>query len=241
ENVDLWYETNPSLGLTLKERPISNEIGKNEAGILDFNIQRLGLWLRYTQKSAITETEWMRLKCDVLPKVSGPLYIGVKYNQDGGNMAMSIAGWTDEDKIFTEAIDCRPIRAGNDWVLEYITALGSYAGKVVVDGAAGQQLLKEQMQKKRLKPPVLPTVGQIISANSSFEHTVLQRKLCHMGQPSLSWIISNCDHRAIGSGGGFGYKSLKPELDISLMDSVVLAAWAADEFRQKKRKQVISY
>ena len=49
-NIDLWYQTNPSLGYTLSERTIEDEIGED---IIDFNIQRLGLWIRYNQKSAI--------------------------------------------------------------------------------------------------------------------------------------------------------------------------------------------
>lgn len=51
-DVAAWYETNPSLGLILTERKIEDEIGPD---VVDFNIQRLGLWLRYNQKSAISE------------------------------------------------------------------------------------------------------------------------------------------------------------------------------------------
>ena len=51
---DLWYETNPSLGTILKERAIRAEIGEDN---VDFNIQRLGLWLKYNQKSAISRNE----------------------------------------------------------------------------------------------------------------------------------------------------------------------------------------
>ena len=36
DDVDLWYETNPSLGTVLKERTIRSEIGDD---ITDFNIQ----------------------------------------------------------------------------------------------------------------------------------------------------------------------------------------------------------
>ena len=51
---DLWYETNPSLGTILTERTVADEIGDDP---IDFNIQRLGLWLRYNQKSAISKVE----------------------------------------------------------------------------------------------------------------------------------------------------------------------------------------
>lgn len=48
---DLWYETSPSLGQILSERNVRQEVRKMEE--VDFNIQRLGLWLTYTQASAI--------------------------------------------------------------------------------------------------------------------------------------------------------------------------------------------
>lgn len=47
-DVAAWYETNPSLGTIFTERSITDEIGSDP---IDFNIQRLGLWLRYNQKS----------------------------------------------------------------------------------------------------------------------------------------------------------------------------------------------
>lgn len=58
-DVAAWYETNPSLGTIFTERSITDEIGSDP---IDFNIQRLGLWLRYNQKSAISKAEWEELK-----------------------------------------------------------------------------------------------------------------------------------------------------------------------------------
>ena len=65
---ELWYETNPSLGTILTERKIRSELGKDQT---DDNIQRLGLWLRYNQKSAISREEWHNYQLDTAPKLSG--------------------------------------------------------------------------------------------------------------------------------------------------------------------------
>ena len=51
-NVDAWYDTNPSLGYILQERTIRSEIGDDD---IDFNIQRLGLWLKYNKCWAIPD------------------------------------------------------------------------------------------------------------------------------------------------------------------------------------------
>ncbi len=64
QDRDAWYETNPSMGTILSERKVLDEIGPD---VIDFNIQRLGLWLRYNQKSAISRAEWDALKAETLP------------------------------------------------------------------------------------------------------------------------------------------------------------------------------
>ena len=88
DDVDLWYETNPSLGTVLKERTIRSEIGDD---ITDFNIQRLGLWIKYNQKSAISRNEWDALQVSKLPELTGQLFAGVKFGVDGSNAVLSIA------------------------------------------------------------------------------------------------------------------------------------------------------
>lgn len=95
------------------------------------------------------------------------------------------------------------------------------------------------MRQEGFKKPILPTVKEIITANAAFEQGVFKQKISHMGQPSLTEVICNCEKRAIGTNGGFGYKSQKEDLDIALMDSAILAFWACGE--QKERKQKISY
>ena len=233
---DAWYRTNPALGITLKERDIAAEI---TGDYLDFNIQRLGLWIRYDLKSAISEAEWMELKVKNTPKLNGKLCVGIKYGKDGDNVSMSIAVRTATGKIFVEAIDCRPIRGGDNWMLKFLKAAD--VAQVIIDGASGQQLMKEQMHTAKIKPiPILPTVKEVITANAVFEQALEAKEIRHAGQPSLTQAVTNCDKRAIGSNGGFGFKSLKEDIDISLMDSMILAHWACTRVK-KKKKQKVSY
>lgn len=221
-NVDLWYEYNPSLGQILKERNIRAELSN---GVDDFNIQRLGLWLEYSQKSAIAEAEWTILKCDGMPQLQPKRYLGIKYGHDGKNVALSIAAKTTDGKIFVEVIDCRPIRNGNGWLFDYFH--NPKVDKVVIDGANGQGILVSAMKEHGFLKPISPTVAEIITANAMWEQGIALGQICHNGQPSLTKAVSNCDKRAIGSKGGFGYKSLTETYDIALMDSAILAFWAA--------------
>ena len=70
DDVEAWYNSNPSMGYHLNERKIEAELGEDK---LDHNIQRLGFWPTYNQKSAISETEWNELKVDDIPELSGKL------------------------------------------------------------------------------------------------------------------------------------------------------------------------
>ena len=233
QDRELWYLTNPSLGTIFTERSIMDEIGSDK---IDFNIQRLGLWLKYNQKSAISATEWEGLRLNTLPELTGKLFVGVKYGNDGKNIALSVAVKTKNEKIFTEAIDCQSIRNGTAWILGFLKCADIQT--VVIDGASGQNILATEMKDARIKPPILPTVKEVIVANSMFEQAVYKQGLCHMGQPSLVQVVTNSDKRNIGSNGGFGYRAQLEDYDIALMDSLLLAHWACAEAKPVIKQKI---
>src|SRR5690625_800693 len=230
---DLWYQANPSLGLRVSERNIQSEVGNDD---IDFNIQRLGLWIQYNQKSAISENEWKELHVDEMPKLKGKLFAGIKYGYDGTNVALSIAVKTEDDKVFVEAIDCQSLREGNGWIIHFLR--NAVIQQVVIDGANGQNILAEAMKQAGLKAPVLPTVKEIILANAMFEQALFQQTIKHKSQPSLFQVVTNCDKRNIGTSGGFGYRSQVEENDIALMDSMILAHWACAEAKEVKKQRI---
>ena len=73
-------------------------------------------------------------------------------------------------------------------------------------------------------------------ANAKFEQAVEKGTLIHNGQPSLEEVAANCEKRTIAST-GFGYRSLKPDMEIAILDSVILAYWAADEYKDRKKQE----
>ena len=236
QNKEAWYETNPSLGIILTERNIAAEI---TGDTLDFNIQRLGLWVHYEIKSEITEAEWLAMRCTAPPKLTGKLCAGIKFGKDGMKISLSVAAKTDNGDIFVETVDSRSQRDGLSWVLDFLAK--AELDKVVIDGAGGQQILQEQMKRQGIRPkPTLPTVKEVITANATFEQELSARHICHMAQPGLTASVSNCEKRKIGSTGGFGYRSIRDDVDITPMESMILALWAVTTQRERK-KQAISY
>jgi phage terminase len=234
-DVEAWYQSNPSMGYHLDERKIEAELGDDK---LDHNVQRLGYWPKYNQKSAISETEWEALRIEEIPKFKGQLFAGIKYGQDGTNVALSISVKTDYEDIFTEAVDCQSVRNGNDWIVSFLKKAN--VAQIVIDGASGQKVLYDELREYGIKNVILPTVKEIIVANAMWEQGIYQKTICHSGQPSLSKVVTNCDKRNIGSNGGFGYRSHFDDVDISLMDSALLAHWACATAKPK-RVQKISY
>lgn len=85
--------------------------------------------------------------------------------------------------------------------------------------------------------PVLPKVTDVVAANALFEKQLFSSGICHMNQAALAQAAENCEHRAIGSGGGFGYHSVLEGADVSLLEAVSLAHWQCAN--QKERKQQI--
>ena len=221
------------MGYQLTERKVRAEDKSDE---LDFNIQRLGYWSESNLKSEISATEWTGLKCKSVPKISGKLYVGIKYSKTA--VSVSVASRTEDAKIFFEAIDCQSLRTGNGWIIQLLRAMKPEV--ITIDGSGNQNILKDDLEAEGIRNVILPTVKEIVVANAKFEQLMYAQEICHMDQPSLTQVATNCEKRAIGGNGGFGYKAQFAQMEIGLLDSCILAIWQCSEGKEKK-KQRISY
>ena len=235
-DVDLWYETNPSMGYHLNERKIRSEIGDDNT---DFNIQRLGLWIKYNQKSAISRNEWEALQVDKVPKFTGQLFAGVKFGINGENVALAIAVKTTDGKIFCEVIGCQPIRNGVAWIVNFLSKAD--IRKTVVDGKNGIDVLMDALKQMRIKHVEAVNVSQVIKANSVFDMAMEQGSFQHMHQSAVTQVVTNCERRKIGANGGLGYQSSLEGADIALLDAMILAHWICSETKAEKKKQHVDY
>ena len=84
----------------------------------------------------------------------------------------------------------------------------------------------------------MPKVKEVIEANALFEKSINDGTLCHFGQPSLRQVATNSEKRAIGTNGGFGYRSIMDDVDVSLLDSAIFALWSCNKYSRKKKQQV---
>lgn len=233
DDPDLWYRYNPSLGLILTERNIRREMN---TGVIDFNVQRLGLWLSYKQDSAISLKEWEDTQVEDVPELMPQRFWGIKFGIDGTNVALSVASKTKDGRIYTEHIALKPVREGTDWMMEFLK--NPKTAKVAVDGASGQQIMIDAMSEAKIrKKAILPTVREIIAANAMFE-AGLQGHLAHVAQEPVTRIVTNCEKRAIGSNGGFGYRSQVEDADVAIMDSMIIAFWLAETTKSSSPQKI---
>ena len=232
---ELWYLTNPSLGTILTERKIRNELGDDQ---VDDNIQRLGLWLRYSQESAISSADWSEAALAEKPILPPKprIFFAVKYGKTG-HVSLAAAVKLESGKIFLEAIDCRPIRDGNAWIIPFLR--NPHAESVVIDGAGNQDVLAGEMKDAKVKcKAVLPKVADVVAAHALFEQQLFGGGIRHMNQPALAQAATNCEHRAVGSNGGFGYASVLEGADISLLEAASLAHWLCANAKERKPQRV---
>lgn len=235
---DLWYKCNPSLGLKLTERTVAAEAGTGNDKQIDFNIQRLGLWIKHNQQSAILKTDWDAILTHKLPQFTGRMCVGIKYNKNGESVSLAVAIKTDDDRIFFEVVASHPVRDGTDWITTFLAKAQDGIKKIIIDGAGTQELLIDELKEKKIKRVFAPKTAEVIKANAAFEKELYDKRLLRMDQPGLTKVATNCEKRPIGSKGGFGYQNLFEGDDISLLDAVMLAVWGAEEFPEPKKQRI---
>lgn len=147
-----------------------------------------------------------------------------------------MASRTSDGKIFFEAIDCQSLRTGNGWIIQLLTAMKPEV--IVIDGSGNQNILQKELNEEGIKNVILPTVKEIIVANAKFEQLMYAQEICHMDQPSLKQVATNCEKRGIGANGGFGYRAQFDQMEIGLLDSCILAIWQCSEGKEKKIQRI---
>lgn len=153
------------------------------------------------------------------------------------NVALTVACKTEDDKVFISAYDSRNIREGNSWIVKYLSSIKTL-NKVVVDGRGNDEILAADMKNAKLKKPVFPGASDFTLANSQFEHSVYNDGLCHMPQPLLDEAVTNCEKKKYGSRGAFIYVPNVETIDITIMESAVLAHWLCLNTKESKGQRV---
>ena len=235
---DAWYEANPSLGYFLMLRAVRNEAKK--MAVDSFNKMRLGWIAGVENMRAISDELWTPLKVEKVELDENPsLVYSVKFAPDGSNVSLAVGVWMPNGKIHVELLEHKPMSAGTQWIVMFLMDGNRWrkANKIIIDGAAGTQLLVEELvrtERKMSKRILTPNAKEAGAAYGAFHNAIENKLLTHFDQPTLNLSIRTVKKRSIGKDGMFGYASMNPDIQSDPTEAVAFAYYGAIRFKKAK-------
>lgn len=232
DDVEAWYQTNPSLGYFLSLKAIKAESTTMSQD--SFNKMRLGWYAGLDAQRLITDDEWNALAVKEVKLSENPeLVYSVKFAPDRSAVTLAV-GVVMGEKIHVEVIERKRMSDGIAWLVRWLLDRWRKANKIIIDGAAGQGLLVEELvrsEKRIAKRLLTPNVKEAGSAYASFYQAIQDKVLTHYNQPILNSAIRTCKRRDIGKDGMFGFAPLNPNIQMDPVDAVAFAYYGANRFR----------
>lgn len=233
---DAWYETNPSLGYHLMLRAVRKEA--NKMAVDSFNKMRLGWVAGLENMRAIPDEQWQPLAVEKVELPDQPaLVYAVKFAPDGSAVSLAVGVNMPTGKVHIELIERKPMSAGTTWLSSWLLERWRKANKVIIDGAAGQQLLIEELVRsdRRISKRILaPNAKEAGAAYAAFSDAIEHSKLTHFDQPALNLSIRTVKRRSIGKDGMYGFASMNTDIQSDPTEAAAFAYYGAIRFKQVK-------
>lgn len=233
---DAWYDTNPSLGYHLMLRAVRKESKK--MAVDSFNKMRLGWVAGLESQRAIADAAWQPLAVEKVELPDEPkLVYTVKFAPDGSAVSLAVGVNMPGGIVHIELIERKPLSAGTTWLSSWLLDHWRKANKIIIDGAAGQQLLIEELvrsERKLSKRILAPNAKEAGAAYAAFDDAIKHKKLTHFNQPALNLSIKTVKRRGIGKDGMYGYASMNSDIQSDPVEAVAFAYYGAIRFKQVK-------
>lgn len=246
DDEEAWYQANPSLGYHLMVNAVRNEAKK--MAVDSFNKMRLGWIAGVENMRAITDEQWNPLK--VVPETYGgnerqlvPLpenpnlvYV-VKFAPDRSAVSLGVGVLMPNGKVHVEIIERRPMSAGISWLAAWLLERWRKCNKIIIDGAAGTQLLVEELvrSEKRIGKRILtPNVREAAAAYAAFYDGIERQLMSHYNQPVLNVSIRTVKKRDIGRDGMFGYASMNNDIQSDPTECAAFCYYGAIRFKKDR-------
>ena len=231
---EAWYATNPSLGYFLMKSAVKSESQK--MAVDSFNKMRLGWVAGIENMRAITDDQWLPLGIDKVELPDNPnLVYTVKFAPDRSAVSLAVGVLMPNGLVHVELIERKPMSAGTAWLAAWLLERWRKANKIIIDGAAGTQLLVEELVRsdRRMSKRILtPNVKEAGAAYAAFMEAVQQGLLTHFNQPALDVSIRTVKKRDIGRDGMFGYATMNTDIQSDPTEAVAFAYYGAIRFKK---------
>jgi hypothetical protein len=236
----LWAATNPALGSRLSAAVIEDELAAMSPD--GFARERLGRWA--SDSIAPSVIDWQRWSAQAGPAPVGRLAYAVRFSADGSRVALAVGVQPDAGVPHVELVELRSMSVGTAWLVDWFTrppAGGSAAAarwrgasRIVVDGKAGAGAFVNALRAAGVPERVIhtPSTDEVIAAHAAMAEAVRAGGVTHFAEEHLDAAVRGAGKRSIGSQGGWGWKPLSPDVDVTPLDVVTLAFHAVTTGRR---------
>lgn len=225
DREDLWHQANPLLGRPPRANgtALTVEYLRSERQALppsEFARERLTWWDDPTGTDLFGAGAWDSCRTDDDPMTrTGGLALAVSYD-----LAWACLGGAAVDG---DRVHVRPLRhaPGTGWVVEAAAELQAQTSlQVVVDERGPASDLIQPLRDAGVNVRTVDT-GEVLDACQLIRKLVTDRLLAHQGYDELNAAVGAAVWRPVGDRQALGRKQSSG--DISPLESVTLAAWAA--------------
>jgi len=234
-DTNLWYMTNPALGIRLSEEFTNEECRSMSAD--GFARERLGWWspvLTEASNKALNEGAWKKCMSEE-EKPEGKTAYGVKFSVDGTEVALAGAVIGIDGKSRISLIKREPTAKGMKWLSDWLNQRATKACCVVIDGRNGVDVLIERISEEwKYKGSVVrPSVKEIVAAAGLVNNEVNENNLTwYKLQEDLNDSALSSVKRSIGGGWGFGGDNSTP------IEACSLALWGVKNSKRDPSKKM---
>lgn len=179
----------------------------------------------------------------------------MKFSADGTLVSLAVALRPADGPVHVEVVPhpelelaSVPLTVGTEWLEDFLVERWRDAAAITIDGKAGamglvQALLVRKVSRQVLNPigaGDMPSTDQVIAAHTMLLAAIRSGSLSHYAQGPLDAAVAGAEKRNIGTAGGWGWKSMRPNIDVTPLDAVTLAHYGAmTSKRVPGRKQVL--
>lgn len=217
-----WHVTNPALGHRLHIDGLIDE--REDMSPEGFARERLGWWGNPDGTGHVFGAgKW---EAGFNAKAKFPkrgLFIGLAVSLNRDWSSIGTAAPTKRDKVIVGATDRRP---GTEWLVERAAEIQKkHRCGVVLDGRGPAATLLPELERAGVDVLVANTTDVLDACAGLFDR-VQQGRLVHQNNPELNASIRGAQKRPVNDRWAWGRKLSAG--DVSMLEAVTLAAWAAD-------------
>lgn len=192
DDVDSWYEGNPSAGYLISEEFMWDEYDSlvrqgNEGGPEEFQRERQGIWARIGGESVLPAGTWSACGDPDGQPDDGSLVFGVDVSPARDTAAVGLASLLPDGRVHVEVPEANP---DTGWVADYLVALKRAwpaARFVCVAGSQAESLVPEWRKAGVVVKPV--QFSRYVVGCGLFYDRVVQARLQHLNDPVLTGAV----------------------------------------------------